>query len=70
MPPKDKSKKNLKAIKTESDSDDSVDSKGNIRNLVDYGYTSDESDIPYIEKRIPRKAAIIARNKINKIRDI
>ena len=41
MPPKDKSKKNLKAIKTESDSDDSVDSKGNIRNLVDYGYTSD-----------------------------
>ena len=67
MPPKDKSKKNLKAIKNESDSDDSVDSKGNIRNLVDYGYTSDESDIPYREKRIPRKAAIIARNKINKI---
>ena len=67
MPPKDKSKKNLKAIKTESDSDDSVDSKGNIRNLVDYGYTSDESDVYYREKRIPRKAAIIARNKINKI---
>jgi ATP-dependent Lon protease len=56
------------------DDDSSVDSKGNIRNLIDYDYTSEDSDISsvstpsYTRSPIPkRKAAIIANKKIKEI---
>jgi hypothetical protein len=47
MPPKDKhDKKSKKVIKhdTDIDTDDSVDSNGNIRDLIDYDYDSEESE--------------------------
>ena len=56
--PRDK----LKSKVCKSDSDDSVDEYGNIRDLIDYEYTSDESD-----KKVPRKAAVAAQKKIKKI---
>ena len=51
--------------------DSSVDSRGNIRDLIDYDYTSDESSKsstststpPARSPRTPRKAAIAARKK-------
>jgi hypothetical protein len=57
MPKKaDKSSGKKKPSRVSSDDDDeSVDSKGNIRNLIDYDYS--ESD----EERPPRKAALIAK---------
>lgn len=55
------------------DDDSSVDSKGNIRALIDYDYTSDSESASSVStpshQRSPRpkrKAAIIARKKINK----
>ena len=64
---REKSKRVLKKGNDSDDSDDSVDSKGNIRNLVDYDYTSDESEIELKEKKIPRKAALAANKKIHNI---
>jgi hypothetical protein len=57
------------------DDDSSVDSKGNIRGLIDYDYTSDDDESDYSapppsrsrSPRQPRKAAIDARKKINKV---
>ena len=55
------------------DDDSSVDSRGNIRDLIDYDYTSDESSEsststpPTRSPRTPRKAAIAARKKISKV---
>jgi hypothetical protein len=47
--------------------DDSVDSRGNIRDLIDYDYTSesDSSTPSRFRVNTPRKAAIDARKKIN-----
>jgi ATP-dependent Lon protease len=75
---KSKRKKSPKmALKRGRNSDDddntSIDSKGNIRNLIDYEYTSDDSEnIKNVPKNtrspvLKRKAAIIAEKKINKI---
>jgi hypothetical protein len=54
-----------------SDDDSSVDSKGNIRNLIDYDYTESESEADMFElegvARKPRKAALKAQKKIKKI---
>ena len=56
------------------DDDSSVDSQGNMRNLIDYDYTSDDSSDSSVSTpsrgrspRQPRKAAIVARKKINKL---
>ena len=49
----------------DSDDDDSIDSYGNIKDLIDYDYDSDDNSS--IEKRPTRKAAIKANKKINKI---
>lgn len=48
--------------------DDSVDSRGNIRDLIDYDYTSesDRSTPSHFRVNTPRQAAIDARKKINK----
>ena len=75
MPPKDKTKlkKSPKVLKSSDDDDDSVDSKGNICNLVDYEYTSNEStasnesDESEEHKIVPRKAAIAANKRIHQI---
>ena len=57
MPP---NKKGAKPPPSDSeDSDSSVDSKGNIRNLIDYDYEESEEE----HKRPVRKAAIRARRK-------
>ena len=65
--PKEKSDKKADTSDKKSDSDsDSVDSKGNIRNLVDYDYTSDESELD-VKPSMPRKAAIAANDKIKRI---
>ena len=59
-PMKDKVKK---PKKPDSDTDDSsVDSKGNLRNLIDYDYDDDEEYVP-IAKRLPK------RNSSNKLRN-
>jgi ATP-dependent Lon protease len=50
----------------DDDDDSSVDSKGNIRGLIDYGYTSDEQS-DSSDVRPTRKAAIAARKKIQKV---
>lgn len=51
------------------DSDSSVDSKGNIRNLINYDSSSDDEtpNSSYLSKRPTRKAAIVARTKIKKM---
>lgn len=56
------------------DDDSSVDSKGNIRGLIDYDYTSDDSDMTSVSTpsrtrspRPKRKAAIVARKRMEKI---
>lgn len=78
MPRKPDNKKKRAVPKfVDSDSDDSsVDSKGNIRNLIDYDYdeSDDESDMFEMEesvekraKRQPRKAAVDARKKMKSI---
>ncbi len=71
-------KKNGKGNKPDSDNE-SVDSKGNIKNLIAYDYTSDsdsDSNSEFTDNvvkpvtkssRKPRKSAIIARKKISKI---
>ena len=45
----------------EDDDDSSVDSKGNVRNLIDYDYSDSDSEV---DRRVPRKAAVIAKRKI------
>lgn len=76
MPRKPDNKKKRTAPKfVDSDSDESVDSKGNIRNLIDYDYEeSDEEEMFEMEetvekrtKRQPRKAAVNARKKMKQI---
>jgi hypothetical protein len=49
------------------DDDESVDSRGNIRDLIDYDYTSDSDKSTPSRFRVntPRRAAIDARKKIN-----
>lgn len=66
-------KRNLKRAGGKSDDDDSsVDSKGNIRDLIDYDYDSSDdnwSDSSSFLKESPRpkrKAAIVANKKIQK----
>lgn len=50
-----------------SDDDESVDSRGNIRDLIDYDYTSesDKSTPSRFRVNTPRRAAIDARKKIH-----
>ncbi len=75
MPLKDDKKKKRAPKFVDSDSDESVDSKGNIRNLIDYDYEeSDEEEMFEMEetvekraKRQPRKAAVDARKKMKQI---
>jgi hypothetical protein len=52
-----------------NDDDSSVDSKGNIRNLIDYDYEESDADMFEMDgvARKPRKAALKARRKIKKI---
>ena len=52
-----------KALPVSSD-DESVDSKGNIRNLIDYDYSESE------EERPPRKAALLAKKALKKITNV
>ncbi len=59
-------KRVLKRSGGKDDDDSSVDSKGNIRDLIDYDYTSDESDYAPSSPRAPRKAALAARKNIQK----
>jgi len=60
-------KKALKKNKGSCDDDDSsVDSNGNIRDLIDYEYTSDELEEVKSPKKT-RRAAIAAQKKINAI---
>jgi len=57
-----------KSIPNNNDDDDSVDSYGNIRDLIDYDYDSEEeiSEDEEVLKRSKRKAAIEANKKIKK----
>jgi len=62
-----------KKSKPQDDDDDSVDSYGNIKNLIDYDYESensdesDDSDYKKSNKRPKRQSAIKANKKINQI---
>lgn len=66
------SKMPRKTKHSDSDDDSSVDSKGNIRNLIDYDYEESEGDMFEMEgvTRKPRKAALKARKKIKKSFDL
>jgi len=63
--PRDKKKalKKRKGQDNDSDSDSSVDEYGNIRGLIEY----EEEEVPPSSRRPVRKAAIVARNKIDKL---
>jgi ATP-dependent Lon protease len=65
---KDQSKKDRRVRKHgghDEDSDSSVDSRGNIRGIIDYD--SEEEDDDYVPRRRPvRKAAILAKKRIDK----
>lgn len=61
MPPPHRIQKNRKP--TPDDDDSSVDSKGNIRNLIDYDYEEDSVE----EEKPKRKAAVKAERKIRKV---
>jgi hypothetical protein len=70
---KGKDKKQFQRIRPaapESDDDSSVDSRGNIRNLIDYDYSESESELFEMEdvprRRAPRKAKTAAQKKIRK----
>jgi flagellar biosynthesis GTPase FlhF len=69
MPRKDR--RNNKKRQTSADDDDSsVDSKGNIRNLIDYDYDEDSEDEPFEMEDVPkkqRKAATVAKKNISKL---
>ena len=86
MPPKDyRDKRDKKrAKKSHSDDDSSVDSKGNVRDLIDYDYT-DESSVPSenifvmegvrktkksFDERPRRAAAIAAKKRLRRIADL
>lgn len=64
----DQSKKDRRVRKHgghDEDSDSSVDSRGNIRDLIDYD--SEEEDDDYVPQRRPvRKAAVLAKKRIDK----
>jgi ATP-dependent Lon protease len=64
----DQSKKDRRVRKHgghDEDSDSSVDSSGNIRDLIDYD--SEEEDDDYVPRRRPvRKAAVLAKKRIDK----
>jgi len=63
--PRDKEKR--KAKQTIPDDDDSsVDSKGNLRNLIDYDYEDEEEEKP----RRPRKAALLAKRRVRRMLDV
>jgi hypothetical protein len=77
MPRKPNNKKRVPKF-ADSDSDDSsVDSKGNIRNLIDYDYEESDDDASEVfemeetvearAKRNPRRAAVDARKKMKSI---
>ncbi len=72
MPKRDDyNKKKLKkpVVPPSSDEEDSVDSKGNIRNLIDYDYSESE-DMSEFEDRPKRKAAIAAKRRMRKLADL
>lgn len=50
----------------DSDSDDSVDSRGNLRNLIVYDSESEEEPT-YSTRPPPRKSAIVAKRRIQKL---
>jgi hypothetical protein len=64
--PRDKKFKGKHRPRADGD-DSSVDSKGNIKNLIDYDYEESEDD-DY--KRPPRKSALKARRKIRHLLDV
>ena len=68
MPRKDR--RNNKKRPSADDDDSSVDSKGNIRNLIDYDYDEDSEDEPFEMEDAPkkqRKAATVAKKNISKL---
>jgi len=65
--PRDKEKDKRKKNQIIPDNDDeSLDSKGNVRNLIDYDY-EDEEEKP---KRKPRKAALDAKRRVRRMLDV
>jgi ATP-dependent Lon protease len=64
--PPSRSKQKKRQTKDDSDEDESLDSKGNIRNLIDYDYEEEESDEPKKATRPKRKAAVKARQRIRR----
>jgi hypothetical protein len=67
--PKDRSSAKKKRVLSADDDTSSLDSHGNIRNLIDYDYQESETEIFEMEgvSKKPRKAAAKAAKKITKI---
>jgi len=64
--PRDKEKRKLKQTIPDEDDDSSVDSKGNLRNLIDYDYEDEDEEKP----RRPRKAALLAKRRVRRMLDV
>jgi len=70
MPQKDTDKKvkprRLRRLGDPPSDAESVDSKGNIRDLIDYDYEEEENELQ-METKQPRRAAVAAKHKLRKI---
>ena len=70
------SKKPVKKAAGAPDKDDSsTDSKGNIRNLIDYDYDESEGEVFDMEETVdkphgPRKAKLLAKKRLRKLADL
>lgn len=64
---KENDKRKGKSRVIPDDDDSSVDSKGNLRNLIDYDYEEEEEEDV---KRKPRKAALLAKRRVRRMLEI
>ena len=64
---KENDKRKGKSRVIPDDDDSSVDSKGNLRNLIDYDYEEEEEEDV---KRKPRKAALLAKRRVRRMLEV
>ena len=64
---KENDKRKGKSRVIPDDDDSSVDSKGNLRNLIDYDYDEEEEEDV---KRKPRKAALLAKRRVRRMLEV
>ena len=66
-------KRQKKGKKPANDDDSSVDSKGNVRNLIDYDYNESDEEEEIFEMddvKEPRKAKQVAKRRLRKLMNV